>query len=84
MTRCCAYGKKSRWTSLNALQAWTGVSRTQLKILPDTPRGLGVVYRLESTATGKRMAVRTATPRQGTSRTAFSVRHMESRRLPGT
>ena len=27
----------------------------------DTPRGLGVVYQLESTATGKRVAVRTAT-----------------------
>ena len=31
------------------------------KDTPDTPRGLGVVYQLESTATGKRMAVRTAT-----------------------
>ena len=31
------------------------------KDTPDTPRGLGVVYQLESTATGKRVAVRTAT-----------------------
>ena len=28
---------------------------------PDAPRGLGVVYLLESTATGKQAAVRTAT-----------------------
>ena len=31
------------------------------KDTPDTLRGLGVVYQLESTATGKRVAVRTAT-----------------------
>lgn len=32
------------------------------KDTPDTPRGLGVVYQLESTVTGKRTAIRTATP----------------------
>ena len=31
------------------------------KDAPDTPRGLGVVYLLESTVTGERIAVRTAT-----------------------
>ena len=31
------------------------------KDTPDTPRGLGVVYLLESTVTGERIAVRTAT-----------------------
>ena len=31
------------------------------KDTPDTPRGLGVVYQLESTVTGKRTAIRTAT-----------------------
>ena len=31
------------------------------KDAPDTPRGLGVVYLLESTITGERIAVRTAT-----------------------
>ena len=31
------------------------------KDAPDTPRGLGVVYLLESTVTGKRVAIRTAT-----------------------
>lgn len=31
------------------------------KDAPDTPRGLGVVYLLESTVTGERMAIRTAT-----------------------
>ena len=31
------------------------------KDTPDTPHGLGVVYQLESTVTGKRFTVRTAT-----------------------
>lgn len=54
------------------------------KDTPDTPRGLGVVYQLESTVTGKRVAVRHRHSRPGTSRTPFRLRHLESRRLPGT
>ncbi len=39
-----------------------GLGNTRAKKdAPDTPRGLGVVYLLESTVTGERIAVRTAT-----------------------
>ena len=48
------------------------------KDAPDTPRGLGVVYLLESTVTGERIAVRTATLNRGTSRTSFRQRYLES------
>ena len=48
------------------------------KDAPDTPRGLGVVYLLESTVTGERIAVRTATLNREHPRTSFRQRYLES------
>lgn len=50
---------------MDFLECLTGMDWGQpdaAKDTPDTPRGLGVVYQLESTVTGKRTAIRTATP----------------------
>ena len=49
---------------MDFLECLTGMDWGQpdaAKDTPDTPRGLGVVYQLESTVTGKRTAIRTAT-----------------------
>ena len=59
-TKCCVCGKRNRWTFWNASAVWIGEYPDE-KDTPDTPRGLGVVYLLESTVTGERIAVRTAT-----------------------
>ena len=48
---------------MDFLECLTGMDwgETTDKDTPDTPRGLGVVYHLESTTTGERLVVRTAT-----------------------
>lgn len=48
---------------MDFLESLTGMDWgvTDEKDEPDTARGLGVVYHLESTVTGERMALRTAT-----------------------
>ena len=50
---------------MDFLECLTGMDwgETTDKDTPDTPRGLGVVYHLESTTTGERLVVRTATAR---------------------
>ena len=48
------------------------------KDAPDTPRGLGVVYLLESTVTGERIAVRTATLNREHPELPFRQRYLES------
>ena len=62
MTKCCACGRKNKWTFWNASTGMDWGEPDAAKDTPDTPRGLGVVYQLESTVTGKRTAIRTATP----------------------
>ena len=51
---------KNRWTSSRVSPAWTGGAADE-KDTPEKLRGLGVVYHLESTVTGERIAVKTAT-----------------------
>ena len=48
------------------------------KDAPDTPRGLGVVYLLESTVTGERIRGTHRHSKPGTSRTSFRQRYLES------
>ena len=71
---------------MDFLECLTGMDWGQpdaAKDTPDTPRGLGVVYQLESTVTGKADCHPHRHTRPRASRTSLCMRHLESGRLSG-